>query len=310
MRVLVLSGTGDGRALVRELRSRGVEVVESVAGRTAAARALDGVRVGGFGGACGLRAWLGEHAVSAVIDATHPFAARMSRNAVLACAEAGVPLARWVRLSWRSRPDSNHWTWVADHKTAAKAAAEAYADPDATLAAPSSVVPSVGASSSCPAGLMGEGEAWGMDVPGARPAAPKAACARRDSDRPGRASQSEEHAVGVLLTVGRQELDAYRGVRDVLARVSEPPPGWTAPDGWELLVERGPFTLDGELVLLSERNIRVLVTKDSGGAATSAKLDAAAATGVRVVMIERPPAPAGVLELSNLADLTEWLGLP
>lgn len=245
--MLVLSGTGDGRALVAALRSSGVAVIESVAGRTAAARALEGVRVGGFGGASGLEAWLSENAVSAVVDATHPFAARMSSNAALACAAAGVPLARWVRPSWRDRPGSAAWTWVPDHTVAARAA---------------------GAAGSA-----------GDPVSGGR----------------------------VLLTVGRQELDSYRELRDVVARVSEPPPGWTTPDGWEILVARGPFTVNDEFTLLTDRGVGVLVTKDSGGDATSAKLDAAAALGVRVVMIERPPGPTGVPGFSNRIELQAWL---
>lgn len=237
MKVLVLSGTGDGRTLVAALRAAGLEVVESVAGRTASSRGLDGVRAGGFGGADGLAAWLVEHRVDAVVNATHPFAARMSAHAADACVRVGVPLARWVRPSWRARPDAPSWAWVPDHDAAAVAAA-------------------------------GHGR--------------------------------------VLLTVGRQELGAYFVLPDVVARVTEPAPGWVTPPGWELLMSRGPFEVAAETALLAGHRIRVLVSKDSGGAATAAKLDAAAALGVRVVMVARPAGPDGVPEFAAAGEVLDW----
>ncbi len=239
MKVLVLAGTADGRAVARALRGAGHEVVEAVAGVTASARALAGVRVGGFGGVAGLAAWLVEHRVDAVVNATHPFAARMSANASNACGKVGVPLARWVRPSWRGRPDAAGWAWVPDHAAAARVAA-------------------------------GQGR--------------------------------------TLLTVGRQELAAYLALHEVVARVTEPAPGWVTPMGWQLLVARGPFTVAGEEALMREHGVRVLVTKDAGGAATMAKLDAAATLGVRVVVVDRPGAPAGVAELGDLDAALAWVG--
>lgn len=79
----------------------------------------------------------------------------------------------------------------------------------------------------------------------------------------------------------------------MLARAAEPPPG-TLPKSWRLELGRGPFPLDGERRLFAEHRIDCLVTKDSGGDATSAKLTAADEAGAVVVMIRRPAAPDGV----------------
>ncbi len=100
----------------------------------------------------------------------------------------------------------------------------------------------------------------------------------------------------VLLTVGRQHTLDYSPALDdhfVLARAAEPPAG-TLPKSWRLELGRGPFPLDGERRLFAEHRIDCLVTKDSGGDATSAKLTAADEAGAVVVMIRRPAPPDGV----------------
>ena len=74
-----------------------------------------------------------------------------------------------------------------------------------------------------------------------------------------------------------------------------------------VLLERGPFTLDGERAVLREHRIAVLVTKDSGGAATAAKLVAAREAGVPVVLVRRPPVPDGVEVAEDLPTTTAWL---
>ena len=118
-RVLILGGTSEARALASALDRAGVSVVTSLAGRTSAPRVPAGeVRVGGFGGPDALASWLAAHGVAAVVDATHPFAERISASAVAACASAGVPLLRLERPPWREQP-GDRWHRVADLDAAA-----------------------------------------------------------------------------------------------------------------------------------------------------------------------------------------------
>ena len=238
MRVLLLGGTVDARQLADAFTAAGFEVVESVAGRTRQARGGAASRVGGFGGVDGLARYLRAARVTAVVDATHPFAAQITSNAAEACALTGIPLLRFNRPGWRTHPDASRWIWVADHGQAAVAAAR-----------------------------MG-----------------------------GR----------VLLTVGRQSMLAYRELTDVVARVAEWQ-GDPVPAGWHVIESRGPFTLAGELDLLRRAQVAVLVSKNSGGAPTSAKLDAARELGLPVIMVDRPPTPDGVGEVSSTADAVAWL---
>ncbi len=113
MSVLLLGGTAEARSLAELLIADGVPMVTSLAGAVTDSRLPPGeVRVGGFGGAPGLVAYLREHGVAAVVDATHPFAAQMTANAAAACAQVGVPLVRLSRPGWSARDDAASWHWV------------------------------------------------------------------------------------------------------------------------------------------------------------------------------------------------------
>lgn len=125
MTVLLLGGTAEGHLLADLLTDEGVDVESSLAGRVEKPRLPGGrVRIGGFGGVDGLVAYLVVHSVSAVVDATHPFAMGMSANAVQACTTAGVPLLRLERPGWEDAPGSGEWIWVDGHRAAAERAAE------------------------------------------------------------------------------------------------------------------------------------------------------------------------------------------
>jgi precorrin-6A/cobalt-precorrin-6A reductase len=118
-RLLVLGGTAEARALAAALSGEGFDVVSSLAGVTSAPLLPEGeVRIGGFGGAGGLARYLREAAIALVCDATHPFAAKISRNAVDGARLAGVPCVRLERPAWTPQPD-DQWTEVADLAAAA-----------------------------------------------------------------------------------------------------------------------------------------------------------------------------------------------
>jgi precorrin-6A/cobalt-precorrin-6A reductase len=234
--VLVLGGTGEARRLAVVLVAEpGLRVVSSLAGRVREPALPPGeVRIGGFGGPVALTAWLGERGTAAVVDATHPFAARMSAHAAAACASAGVPLVVLRRPGWTPDPG---WTVV---DTLTEAAAEL----------------------------------------------------------PGTGSR-------VLLTTGRGGLAAFAASDLWFLVRSIDPPEPPMPHRMHVVLDRGPFTVDGERSLLRTHAIDVLVTKDSGG--PDAKLVAARDLGVPVVMVRRPPVPVGVAVVDSAAHAAQWV---
>lgn len=238
MTVLLLGGTAEARALAGLLLVDGVDVLTSLAGRVSRpALPVGRVRVGGFGGVDGLVAFLVEHRVAAVVDATHPFAATISANAAQACARTGTPLLRLARPGWAEHPDAGRWTWV-------------------------------------------------DDVAGVLPVA---------GERP-------------VLTTGRQSLAELLPWADraVLARVVDPP-DLELPPTWRLVRSRGPYELESEIALLRDHRADLLVTKDSGGPLTVAKLDAARALDVPVVVIRRPPGAADVPTVADVGAAAHWV---
>ena len=113
MTLLLLGGTAEARELAGILNDAGTSVVTSLAGDVAAPRLPEGrVRIGSFGGEGGLVTYLREHEVTAVVDATHPFARQITAHAAAACAEVGCPLLRLSRPSWSERADADAWHWV------------------------------------------------------------------------------------------------------------------------------------------------------------------------------------------------------
>ncbi|RKT11819.1 precorrin-6A/cobalt-precorrin-6A reductase [Streptomyces sp. 1114.5] len=112
----------------------------------------------------------------------------------------------------------------------------------------------------------------------------------------------------VFLTIGRQGIASFAHVvgAHFLARSVDPPEP-PLPPSFELLLDRGPFTIHGEEALLRAHDIDILVTKDSGGAATAPKLAAARGLQLPVVIVERPPVPDGLPVVPDVAGAVHWL---
>ncbi|ATY16666.1 cobalt-precorrin-6A reductase [Amycolatopsis sp. AA4] len=111
----------------------------------------------------------------------------------------------------------------------------------------------------------------------------------------------------VFLTSGRQGLAAFADLDPLwfLIRCVDPP-GQPLPRAHEVVLDRGPHRVDGERALMTEHDIDVLVTKDSGGAMTAAKLTAARELGLPVVIVRRPPRPS-TTETADVAAAVEWV---
>jgi precorrin-6A/cobalt-precorrin-6A reductase len=242
-RLLLLGGTTEAGRLAEVLCARDdLVVVTSLAGRTASPGPLPGRRrTGGFGGAQGLATYLRAERISALVDATHPFAARMRWHAYEACNQTGVPRLRLERPPWQAQA-GDRWTIV----TSVAAAAEQIA--------------------------------------------------RGRSRR-------------VFVTTGRGELVALApasdGRRRWLVRCLDPPERLPLHPA-EVILDRGPFSVDGETALLVRHRIDLVVTKNSGGDAAAAKLEAARNLGVAVLVIDRPPSPEGP-SATTVAGALEWV---
>ncbi|MET3612329.1 precorrin-6A/cobalt-precorrin-6A reductase [Rhizobium aquaticum] len=120
-KILILGGTREAAELARDLTAKGLDVTTSLAGRTKEPAPVDGtLRLGGFGGADGLAAYLKAEGFTRVIDATHPFAKTISANAVKACDIAALPLDIRTRAPWQKQP-GDLWTEVVTLEDAANA---------------------------------------------------------------------------------------------------------------------------------------------------------------------------------------------
>lgn len=112
--LLILAGTTEATALANAVADQGLRATVSFAGRVERPlRQPLPQRVGGFGGVAGLKAYLREAGITHLVDATHPFAVQMSRNAVAACADLGLPMAALTREPWVAQPGDD-WSHVAD----------------------------------------------------------------------------------------------------------------------------------------------------------------------------------------------------
>jgi precorrin-6A/cobalt-precorrin-6A reductase len=112
----------------------------------------------------------------------------------------------------------------------------------------------------------------------------------------------------IFVTIGRQQLAPFAVLTDkwcLMRSIDPPDPSIPLPPG-KLLLDRGPFSLEGERQLLREYQIQAIVSKNSGGDATYAKIIAARELGLPVVMVQRPIVPEGE-RVADVAGAVEWL---
>ncbi|MBE0453091.1 cobalt-precorrin-6A reductase [Roseovarius autotrophicus] len=238
--ILVLGGTTEASLLAQRLAEARLPATLSYAGRVARLRSQPvPVRVGGFGGVAGLTDHLRRERVTHLVDATHPFAATMSGNAIAACAATGVPLLALTRPAWQPE-QGDDWRHMPDIPAAV-----------AALAGPP----------------------------------------RR-----------------VMLAIGRMHLDAFAAQpqHSYLLRLVDPPEVAPPLPDCHVIVDRGPFTVAGDTALMRAHGIDLIVSKNAGGSGAEAKLAAARALGLPVMMIGRPPLPDRA-EVHSVDEVLRWL---
>ena len=225
MRALILGGTAESRELALLLLQSGWRVTSSLAGRVKEPKLpLGEVRIGGFGGPPGLARWLMDHEVDLVVDATHPFAEKISISAAEATRATGIPLIALHRPAWTPE-NYDEWIYVNDMEEAARIA---------------------------------------------------------------------ERYHHIFLTIGRQKLAPFANDSHNLYVIrSVDPPEGPLPKRHRLILSRGPFSVQDEKQLMRDNQIDALVTKNSGGSLTYAKIVAARQLGIPVIMVQRPPLPCG-----------------
>jgi precorrin-6A/cobalt-precorrin-6A reductase len=223
-RILILGGTSDARDIARHLKLKGYDVITSLAGATTAPLLPEGqVRSGGFGGKSGLEDFLRKEGIALVVDATHPFAAEISRNGSAAAESCGIEFLRLERPGWTPGA-GDRWIFV---KTIAEAV------------------------------------------------------------------QRTPRNARIFLTIGQKQIGGFLARDDLsgVVRCIEQPKERLSPR-WTLVLARPPFSVEGEISLMREHEIGILVSKNSGGAQTAAKLAAARQLQIPVIMVERPSKPA------------------
>ncbi len=119
MTLLLLAGTAEARAIAEQLSKDGIPAVASLAGATRDPAPLAvPTRIGGFGGAEGYRDYLHEAGISAVLDATHPFAAAISHRSAEVASRLNLPHAQFLRPEWVSGPGDD-WVMIESGRDAA-----------------------------------------------------------------------------------------------------------------------------------------------------------------------------------------------
>ncbi|MCV6588518.1 MAG: precorrin-6A reductase [Marinobacterium sp.] len=237
-KLLLLGGTADARRIATALHQAGVELVYSIAGLVRTPQIGCEVRVGGFTQSGGLGAYLREQQICAVLDVTHPYAAKMSSTAVTACADVGIPCWRFHRSAW---PEQGNWVTLDNWQT----------------------------------------------LP-----------------------QQLSPFSSVLLTAGQLELSLLTQIAASVSQVhlrTAVEPGYVLPANVNWIKAIGPFAVDDERALMRWLNVQALVSKNSGGSSTAAKLVVAQERAIPVFMLLRPELPVADCEFSDTPACIEFI---
>ena len=240
MTLLLLAGTGEARRIAIRLAEMGIPAMASLAGTTQKPKELALVtRHGGFGGDAGFERFLHDAGISVVLDATHPFAHRITERTARLCCENSIPYAQVLRPPWVAQPGDD-WYFI-DHEHEA-------------------------------AGLISTGST-------------------------------------VFLGTGPQGLAGFANLRgcQVICRHIDPPKNPFPFPGGRFEIGRPPFSVMEEKALFQKLGVDWLVVKNSGGAASRSKLDAARLLGIKVALINRPPQPAKTTKFETEAEALKWV---
>lgn len=257
MKVLLLGGTADARKILRELDALGllqvsdqhpdgIQMIYSIAGLVRTPDVPCEVISGGFSQYGGLRHYLEENGIDAILDATHPFAQTMSNTAVRVAKECQIPCIRFHRPAWEAQA-TDQWQSFDDWQALIP-----------ELAGKQSVLLTAG--------------------------------------------QLDQTTLDQLV----DQANAQQPRQTLILRTAAKP-RVSLPDSIIWLKALGPFKETDELALMQEHKIDALVSKNSGGAATQAKLFAARTLGVQVLMLQRPEFDPADKQFSRISDCIDWL---
>jgi precorrin-6A/cobalt-precorrin-6A reductase len=236
VKLLLLGGTADARQLAQDLHWRGVEVIYSIAGLVRQPQLDCRVLSGGFSAQGGLQQFVAHEAIDAIMDATHPYAQRISATALAVARAGGIPLWRYQRPPWQAQAGDDWHTF----------------------------------------------EDW-SELPQML-----------------RAKRSVFFTAGQLTQAFVEQLQAHcaaGGQRQVLRTAIQPE--IELPESMTWIEDIGPFDIDSERDLFERYRVDALVSKNSGGAATAAKLEVARDRGVPVFLLRRPLLAAADVEFSE-----------
>lgn len=240
MTVLLLGGTADARRLADKLHTAGLPVIYSVAGLVRPPKVACEYISGGFTQFGGMLNYVNEHGITQIVDATHPYAVNISRNAALAAEAANIACSRFCRPAWYAEPEDN-WVNVED---------------------------------------------W-----------------------TGVVDQLQSYSVP-LLSAGQMPEEVLKRVVDGTAQPvlrTAVAPAYVLPEKLTWLKAIGPFSFEEEYTLINQHRIDVVVSKNSGGEATSAKLAVARQLGLPVIMFQRPEKVPVEKVFDNPEDCEQWV---